>query len=48
MSEEKLINTAQEAIDCIKANYPTSGYEMLREALDMAITALEKEVGNNE
>lgn len=48
MSEKKLINTAKEAIDCIKANYPTSGYEMLREALDMAITALEKEVANNE
>lgn len=48
MSKEKLIKTPQEAIDCIKANYPTSGYEMLRESLDMAITALEKEVANNE
>lgn len=44
MSKEKLIKTQQEAIECIKSNYPTSGYEMLKESLDMAIKALEKEV----
>ena len=48
MSEEKLIKTPQEAIECIKSNYPTSGYEMLKESLDMAIKALEKEVDKNE
>ena len=48
MSKEKLIKTPQEAIECIKLNYPTSGYEMLKEALNMAITALEKEVDKNE
>lgn len=48
MSKEKLIKTSQEAIECIKSNYPTSGYEMLKEALNMAIIALEKEVNKNE
>lgn len=48
MSNEKLIKTPQEAIECIKANYPTSGYLMLKESLDMAIIALEKEVHKNE
>lgn len=48
MNKEKLIKTPQEAIECIKSNYPTSRYEMLKEALDMAIVALEKEVYNNE
>jgi hypothetical protein len=32
----------QEAIEAIKANYPTSNYTMLREALDMAIESLSK------
>lgn len=41
---EKLIKNEQEAIDAIKSNYPTSGYYMLREALDMAISALEKRI----
>lgn len=45
MSNEKtIIKTPDEAIECIKNNYPTSGYYMLREALDMAIIAL-KEMG---
>lgn len=48
MSKEKLIKTPQEAIKCIELNYPTSGYEMLKESLDMAIEALKKEVGKNE
>ena len=33
----------QEAIEAIKSNYPTSGYEMLKEALNMAIGALEQQ-----
>ena len=44
MSKEKLINTPEEAIECIKNNYPTSGYYMLKEALDMAISALSEKV----
>lgn len=35
--------TNKEAIDTIKANYPDERYTMLREALDMAIEALEKQ-----
>lgn len=38
----KLVKTNKEAIEVIKSNYPTSGYEMLKEALDMAIKALER------
>lgn len=38
----KLVKTNKEAIEVIKRNYPTSGYEMLKEALDMAIKALER------
>lgn len=34
----------REAIEVIKANYPTSGYYMLRESLDIAIEALEKQL----
>lgn len=39
---EKLIKNENEAIEVIKSNMPTSGYYMLREALDMAISALEE------
>lgn len=39
---EKLIRNENEAIEAIKSNIPTSGYYMLREALDMAISALEE------
>lgn len=42
--EDKLIRNEQEAIETIKSNYPTSGYYMLREALDMAVSALEKQI----
>lgn len=42
--EDKLIKNEQEAIEAIKSNYPTSGYYMLMEALDMAISALEKQI----
>lgn len=41
---EKLIRNEKEAIKTIKSNYPTSGYYMLCEALDMAISALEKQI----
>ena len=45
MSEsEKLINNETEAIECLKSNKPTSGYVMLRESIDMAIQALEKQI----
>ncbi len=40
MDEKKV----REAIEAIKANYPTSGYYMLREGLDTAIEALEKQL----
>ena len=39
---EVLIKTPEEAIETIKSNMPTSGYQMLREALDMAISALKE------
>ena len=39
---EVLIKTPEEAIKTIKSNMPTSGYQMLREALDMAIYALKE------
>lgn len=34
--------TREEAINAIKCNYPPENYSMLREALDMAIEALEE------
>ena len=40
MNEKKV----REAIETIKSNYPTSGYYMLCEALDIAIEALEKQL----
>lgn len=40
MDEKKV----REAIEVIKANYPTSGYYMLRESLDIAIEALQKQL----
>ena len=39
---EVLIKTPEEAIETIKSNMPTSGYQMLRESLDMAISALKE------
>lgn len=39
-----LIRNEQEAIEAIKSNMPTGGYEMLRASLDMAISALEKQI----
>ena len=46
--------TTNEAIEAIKSNWPDSRYTILREALDMAISALrqqdvaDKDVGKNE
>ena len=44
--------TREEAIEAIKCNWPDSRYTILREALDMAVKALEdvtdKNVGKNE
>ena len=37
-----LIKTPEEAIETIKSNMPTSGYQMLRESLEMAIAALKE------
>lgn len=42
--KEKIIKTPEEAIEVIKSNMPTSGYQMLRESLAMAIEALEKQI----
>ena len=41
MMDEKKV---REAIETIKSNYPTSGYYMLCEALDIAMEALEKQL----
>ena len=44
--------TREEAIEAIKCNWPDSRYTILREALDMAVKALEevpdKDVGKND
>lgn len=40
--KEKIVKTPEEAIETIKLNMPTSGYQMLRESLDMAINALKE------
>lgn len=37
----------KDAIEVIKKNYPPSNYTMLREALDLAINAMEKEIIND-
>ena len=36
--------TNEEAIKAIKCNYPPENYTILREALDMAMEALEKQI----
>ena len=42
--KEKIVKTPEEAIETIKSNMPTSGYQMLRESLIMANGALEKQI----
>ena len=42
--KEKIVKTPEEAIETIKSNMPTSGYQMLRESLIIAIGALEKQI----
>ena len=42
--KEKLIRNEREAIECINKNRPQSGYNMLKESLDMAVVALEKQI----
>ena len=42
--KEKIVKTPEEAIETIKSNMPTSGYQMLRESLIMAIGSLEKQI----
>ena len=39
---EVLIKTPEEAVKVIKSNMPISGYQMLRESLTMAISALNR------
>lgn len=39
---ETLVKTPEEAVKVIKSNMPTSGYQMLRESLAMAISALNR------
>ena len=41
---DKLIINEAEAIECLKRNKPTIGYVMLKESIDMAIQALEKQI----
>lgn len=36
--------TNEEAIETLKRNYPSECFEQLREAVDMAISALEKQI----
>lgn len=36
--------TYKEAIEAIKCNYPPSNYSMLREALDLSMEILEKQI----
>lgn len=38
--KEMLVKSKEEAIEIIKSNMPTSGYQMLQESLNMAIEAL--------
>ncbi len=40
----KLIKMPETAIDAIESNMPTSGYYVLREALELAIEALKKDI----
>ena len=47
MEKEKYNLSAQEAIDAIRSNYPPANYTILREALDMAIQALNGENKND-
>lgn len=42
MKQEVIVTTPEEAIETIRANMPTSGYQMLRESLNMAVQALEE------
>lgn len=41
-TEDTIVRTPEEAIETIKSNMPISGYQMLRESLNMAIEALEE------
>lgn len=42
MAKEDEKMTREDAIDFLKANYPDSCYELLREAVDIAIESLEQ------
>ena len=46
-NDYRLVRSKKEAIEVLKSNKPSSGYEMLQEAIDIAIEALEKEGEEN-
>lgn len=42
MNKYRLVKNKKEAIEVLRSNKPSSGYEMLKEAIDIAIEALEE------
>lgn len=44
MASEKVNMSLEEAIEVIKSNYPTSGYVLLQNALDMALELMQEKV----
>lgn len=42
MNNYRLVRSKKEAIEVLRSNKPSSGYEMLKEAIDIAIEALEE------
>lgn len=46
MRRRIMMDKYKEAIQAIKSNYPPSNYTMLRDSLDLAIEALEKQIAN--
>ena len=41
-NDYRLVRNKKEAIEVLRSNKPSSGYEMLQEAIDIAIKALEE------
>lgn len=48
MASEKIDISLAEAIDIIESNYPTQGYVMLQNALDIAIDAIKEKIHREE
>ena len=42
MNDYRLVRNKKEAIEVLRSNKPSSGYEMLQDAIDIAIEALEE------